>query len=145
MNLFSEDCSIGYILEVNLGYPDELHDFHNDYPLAPKKLKLVMLFCQNIAVTLLKIWNKSWWCYRLFPNLGTKSKHIVHHKNLQLYLSLGMMKLTKTDRGLKFKQSDWLKTYIDFNREKRKNAVYSFLKIFCKLMIGSVNVKTMGI
>ena len=56
-----------------------------------------------------------------------------------------MMKLTKTDRGLKFKQSDWLKTYIDFNREKRKNAVYSFLKIFCKLMIGSVNVKTMGI
>ena len=60
MNLFSEDCSIGYILEVNLEYPDELHDFRNDDPLAPKKLKLVMIFCQNISVTLLKIWNKSW-------------------------------------------------------------------------------------
>ena len=53
----------------------------------------------------------------LVPNLGNKSKDVLHYKNPQLYLSLGM-KLTKVHRILKFKQLNWLKTYIDFNTDK---------------------------
>ena len=53
------------------------------------------------------------------------------------------MKLTKIHRMLKFKQSDWIKKYINFNIEKRKSAANDFKKYFFKLIINSVYEKTM--
>ena len=79
---------------------------------------------------------------KLIPNLGNKIKYVLHYKNLQLYLLLGM-RLTKFHRILRFKQSDWMKNYIDFNTEKRKNASNNFEKDFFKLLINSVYGKTM--
>ena len=38
VNSVSENSPIGYILEVDFGYPDELHELHNDYPLVPEKV-----------------------------------------------------------------------------------------------------------
>ena len=72
--------------------------------------------------------------------MGNKT-NVLHYRSLQLYLSLEM-KLTKTHRVLKFKQSDWMKKYIDVNTEKR-NAANSFEKDFFKLMINVVYSKTM--
>ena len=145
LNSISENNSIGYILEVDLEHPSELHDLHNDYPLAPEKLEIsqnmLSNYCFNIASEyIIKIGEFN----KLVPNLGNKSKYVVHYKTLQLYLSLGM-KLTKVHRISKFKQSDWLKKYIDFNKDIRKNAAKanSFEKYFFKLMNNSVFGKTM--
>ena len=78
---------------------------------------------------------------KLIPNLGNKTKYVLHYKNLQLYLSLGM-KLTKIHRVLQFKQSDWMKKYIDFNTKKRMSATNDSEKDFFKLMINSVYGKS---
>ena len=143
VNSVSETNPIGYILEVDLEYPDELHVLHNDYPLAPEKLAIPydMLsdYCKKIADEYeIKVGDVK----KLIPNLGNKTNYVLHYRNLQLYLSLGM-KLTKIHRVLKLKQSDWMKKYIDFNTKKRTNAADSFKKDFFKLMINSVYGKTM--
>ena len=126
LNSVNETSSIGYILAVDLEYPSELHDLHNDYPLAPEKLSQNMLpkYCFNIASEYgIKIGGVN----KLVPNLGNKSKYVVLYRNPQLYLSL-QMKLTKVHRIIKFKQFDWLKKYSDFKTNKRKNAANSFDK-----------------
>ena len=139
VNSINEKNEIGYFLE----YPDELHELHNDYPLAPEKLaissNMLSKYCKEIADEYdIKVGDVK----KLIPNLGNKTKYVLHYRNLQLYLSLGM-KLIKIHRILKFKQSDWMKKYIDFNTEKRKNATNDFEKDFFKLMINSVYGKTM--
>ena len=140
---YKEDNNKGFIAEVDLEYPEELHDLHNDYPLGPEKVKVTenMLsdYCNkiaekyNISVGLVQ---------KLIPTLSNKNKYVLHYRNLQLYIDLGL-KVTKVHRVLKFNQSPWLKQYIDFNTEKRKNAQNAFEKDFFKLMNNSVFGKTM--
>ena len=79
---------------------------------------------------------------KLIPNLGNKTKYVVHYRNLQFHLSLGM-KLTKIHRVLQFKQSNWKKKCIDFNTKKRMGATNDLEKEFFHLMINSVYGNTM--
>ena len=140
----SDKNPIGYILELDLEHSDELHELHNDFPLAPEKFAgsndMLSNYCKKIADKYeIKVGDVK----KLIPNLGNTTNYVVHYRNLQLYLSLGM-KLTKVHRILKFKQSDWMKKCIDFNTKKRMNATNDFEKDLFKLMINCVYGKTMG-
>ena len=130
-------------LEFDLEYPDKLHELHNDYPLAPERLAITndMLskYCKKIADKYdIKVVDVK----KLIRNLRKKTKYMLHYRNLQLYLSLEV-KLLKIHRLLKFKQPNWMKKYIDFNTEKRKNVTNDFEKDFFKLMMNSIYGKTM--
>ena len=109
----------GYFLEADLEYSEELHELHNDFPLAPEKLTvsndMLSKYCKKIGD---KYEIKVGHVQKLIPNLGNKTNYVVHYRNFELYLSLGM-KLTKIHRVLQFKQSDWMKKYIDFNTKKK--------------------------
>ena len=104
----SKERSTGYFLEADLQYPDELHELHNDYTLAPEKLAvssdMLSDYCERIGDKYeIKVGDVK----KLIPNLGNKTNYAVHYRNLQLYLSWGM-KLTKIHRVLEFKQFDWM-------------------------------------
>ena len=140
---YKADGKKGLILEVDLEYPKELHDLHNDYPIAPEKVKvsndMLSAYCKKIA----KMYNISTGLVsKLIPTLRDKKEYVLDYRNLQLYLNLGL-KIKKVHRVLKFDQSPWLKQYIDFNTEKRKHAKNTFENDFFKLMNNSVFGKTM--
>ena len=140
---YKEDSKNGLILEVDLKYPQDLHNFHNDYPLAPEKVKVTDSMLSNYSKRIADKYNISTGLvYKLIPTLSNKEKYVLHYRNLQLYVDLGF-KVSKVHRVLEFNQSPWLKQYIAFNTEKRKNAKNAFEKEFFKLMNNSVFGKTM--
>ena len=140
---YKEDSKKGLILEVDLAYPEELHNLHNDYPLAPEKVKvgenMLSEYCKNIAK---KYKISTGLVHKLIPTLSNKEKYVLHYRNLQLYTDMGL-KITKVHRVLEFNQSAWLKRYIYFNTQKRTDAKNAFEKDFFKLMNNSVLGKTM--
>ena len=112
------------ILEVDLEYPENLHDLHNDYPFCPERIE-----CKNGVE-------------KLIPNLRNKTKYVIHYKNLIQCLKAGL-KLKKIHRGIKFIESEWMKPYIEMNTNLRTKAKNNFEKDFFKLMNNSVFGKTM--
>ena len=110
MKDFENWKNIPCILQVDLEYPENLHELHNDYPLALERLVI----------------NK---VEKLVPNLLNKEKYVVHHKNLKLYEELGL-KITKIHKGITLLIN--MNKYIDLNTKLRANA-----KMILKRIISS--------
>ena len=108
----------GYLLEVDVKYPKELHDSHNNLLFMCKKLKTNGV-------------------QKLIPNLYDKKKYVIHSR---AWISIG-----KIHRAIELNQSNWMKGYIDFNTQLRTQAKNDFEKDFYKLMNNSVFGKTLEI
>lgn len=121
----SSTSSVGYILEVDLEYPENIHDLHNELPFCPENFKPP----------------NSKYC-KLVPNLNNKVNYVIHYIYLQQCLKHGL-KITKIHRVVKFTQSPWLKKYIDTNTQIRNAATSKFMKNQVKLLTNSIYGKTM--
>lgn len=135
-----EDAKVGALLEYDLHIPGKLHDYFNDYPVAPETC--YGEFSPAILERMNQFEHNTSKVAKLIPNLRDKVKYVSNYRNLQLYLSLGC-ELVKVHRVLEFEQSDFLKEYIDFNTDKRSKATNDFEKNFFKLLNNSVFGKTM--
>lgn len=121
-----DDSEIGYIFEVDLDYPQELHDSHRDYPLCAEN--------RNVPHTK----NER----KLLLTLFDKKNYVIHYKMLKCVLRQGLI-LKKVHKVLKFRQTQWLKPYIDLNTTLRTKATNEFEKNFYKLLINAIYGKTM--
>ena len=120
---YDKNDNKGYILEVDVDYPNELQNLHSDLPFLPERMVI-----NNTK--------------KLECNLNDKKNYVVHINVLKQALDHGL-KLRKVHRVIEFDQEAWLKEYIDVNAELRKKASNDFEKDFFKLMNNAVFGKTM--
>ena len=130
-------------MEVDLEYPQNLHDFHKDYPMAPEKIKLKDELLSSYCLEIKNKYDiKSGDINKVVPHLMWKKNYVVHYRNLKHYLSQWLV-LRKVHNILEFKQSAWMKSYIDFNTQERKEATNEADKNQFKLLNNAVYGKTM--
>ena len=125
VKVYNKNDNKGYILDVDVDYPNKLQNLHSDLPFLPERMVI------NNTKKLV--------CY-----LNDKKNYIVHINVLKQALDHGL-KLRKVHRVIEFDQEAWLKEYIDVNTELRKKATNDFEKDFFKLMNNAVFDKTMEI
>ena len=136
------DIPESFILDVDLEYPEDLHNGHKAYPLAPERMVVQKQWMSEYQHNLFGVWVVPTEVEKLVPNLRNKVCYVLHYRNLQLYSSLGMH-LTKVHRAPRFDQSPWMEPYIRMNTELRKKVASDSEKDLYKLMNNSVFWKTM--
>ncbi|XP_072377324.1 uncharacterized protein [Diabrotica undecimpunctata] len=126
-NVFNidDDGQKGYVLEVDLHYPPNMHDQHNDLPFCPESI----------------VPPKSKY-KKLIPNLYDKKKYVIHYRNLKQCIQYGL-KLENVHRILEFSQSMWLKKYIDLNTFLRNKAKNEFERDLFKLLVNAIFGKSL--
>ena len=119
---YDENGDKGYILEVDVKYPEKLHSVHSDLPFLPERMKI----------------NK---CGKLLCNIRNKENYIINIVSLKQALNHGLI-LKRLQKVIEFEQEAWLKPYIMMNTELRMQAQNDFQKDFFKLMNNAVFGKT---
>ena len=105
-DFIKSDNDEGYFLEVDVQYPEKLHELHHDLPFLPEKMKLEKV-------------------KKIVAHLFDKTEYVIHIRNLKQALNHELI-LKKVHRKIKINQNAWLKSYIDMNTTLRKKAKNNF-------------------
>ena len=118
------NSNFGFIFEVDLITPSELHDKLDQLPPAP-----IFEMPPDSKVNKLLLHHKD------------KCNYVIHFRLLQCYILLGV-KVSKVHRAIKFQQDHVFMSYIDSNTTKRALATNDFTKSYYKLKNNSLYGKT---
>lgn len=126
LETLTNTSDIGRVYEIDISYPQHLHDEHNDLPFLPENKISPGSKVKKLLATL----------------EDKKNYNILHYRNLQQAITNGLI-VEKVHRVLEFRQSEWLAKCIHLNTEMRKKAEDDFEKDFFKLLNNAVFGKTM--
>ena len=142
LDIVKGDSDICHILEVDLSYSKELHDAHNEYPYCCEHTTLrddlLSPYAKHIAEKNELTIGKS---SKLISSLTDKTRYFIHEMNLKQAVDASLI-LTKIHRVIEFKQKPWMKDFIDFNINKRKESKNEFEKGFFKIMCNATYGRT---
>ena len=129
-----DDNEIGYFLEVDLKYPNNIKEKTKNFPFCPENKTICSDkyndYMNNIKP---KNYTKS---KKLICDWTDKNKYLIHYRMLKFYVRHGMI-VVKIHEIISFKQSKWLESYISFNTQKRKKAKNDFEKDFFKILVNA--------
>lgn len=136
----ADDADVGYVLEVDLSFPTEIHDALKDYAPAVEKTSFTDSAFMSTLADLADINRGDE--KKLIPNLESKERYVIHYRNLKYFLELGV-NLEKVHRVISFTQSYWLKSYVEYNAEMRKKATSDIEKDIFKLLNNAIFGRTL--
>ena len=138
-----KNSNTGYIFEVSMSYPKDIHNKTNCYPLAPEKIAVPLVKLSNYQRKLNKTlgikYNDK--IEKLIPHLGSRNHYLTHYRNLQYYLGMGMV-LTKVHRVIQFTQEPWQRKFIELCAQQRALSTDKFTKDFWKSLMNQCFGKT---
>ena len=134
-----DDSDIGYFIEADLLYPDNIKEKTKNFPFAPENKKLDLDKNDYMKEIKPDTYVQS---SKLICDWSDKKNYLIHYRMLKFYIRHGMI-VDKVHEIFSFKQSKWLEKYISFNTQKRNQAVNDFEKDFYKLLNIAFCAKTM--
>ena len=136
----ADDSDIGYCIEVDLKYPDDIKEKTKNFPFAPVNRKFNP---DNFNDYMKEIKPDTYiQTSKLICDWSDKKNYLVHYRMLIFYIRHGMI-VDKVHNIISFKQNRWLEKYISFNTQKRNKAKNDFEKDFYKLLNNAFYGKTM--
>ncbi len=135
-----DDGDIGFFVEVDLKYPDNIKEKTKNFPFAPMNKKINP---DKFSDYMKEIKPDTYiQTKKLICDWSDKKNYLIHYRMLKFYIRHGMI-IDKVHNIISFKQSRWLEKYINFNTQKRNKAKNDFEKDFYKLLNNAFYGKTM--
>ena len=135
-----DDSDIGYLIEVDLKYPDNIKEKTKNFPFCPENKKIILdKFGDYMKEIKPDTYTQT---SKLICDWSDRKNYLTHYRILKFYIRHGMI-VDKVHSIKSFKQSRWLERFISFNTEKRNKAKNDFEKDFYKLLNKAFYGKTM--